>query len=92
MLWGKNVPDRILFALTDLGQPATLEEDFEYLEEQYDLKGTRNVLYQDPGIIRTSVRKWELRSWEIKEYAGLVNSMKETLTAKGTMNIGELAH
>ena len=87
VVWGKNIQDRMVFALKEMGRPGTLEEITAFIEEPHH---TKNTLYGDQRLMRTGAKKWGLRIWRLPEYIGIANNIKEILSRRGRMKIDEL--
>ena len=88
--WGSNLSERAVFALDDMGRPATAQEIQEHLCEKASIRSVHVALSKDRRLVRTGPRKWGLRSWHLREYVSLTHHMKEVLEARGEMPVGEL--
>ena len=81
--WGSAIPDRLAFALADLGHPATIDDLMEHVAEPTSKNSAINALSGDPRIIRVSPTEWALASWGSPEYTGTAHSMRVLLEEKG---------
>ena len=87
VVWGKNIQDRVVFALKEMKRPGTLEEITEFIDEQHL---TKNTIYRDHRLMRTGAKKWGLRTWRLPEYTGIANNMREILSKRGQMTVDEI--
>ena len=81
--WGTAIPDRLAFALADLGRTATLDELMEHVGEKTTRNSAINSLGSDPRIIRSSPNEWALASWGVPEYTGSAHSIRTLLEEEG---------
>ena len=88
--WGSNLSARAVFALDDMGRPATAQEIQEHLGEKASIRSVHVALSKDRRLVRTGPRQWGLRSWHLREYVSLAHHMKEVLRARGEMPTSEL--
>jgi len=91
VVWGDSVQDRMVFALSDLGRPATIEEMMQHVGESSTLQSARNAAGADNRLVRVNRTHWGLSSWDLPEYAGAAYSIKSILKeADEPMPIGDL--
>ena len=89
--WGTSVNDRLAFALTDLGSPATIDEMMCHIGEDRSRLSAINAAGSDARLVRVSRNHWGLSSWDLPEYAGTAYSMQSLLVdAGGSMSIDEV--
>ena len=88
--WGSKLADRAMFALEDLGTPATAREILEHLAENVTQASVHVALSKDHRLVRTGPKLWGLRSWNLPRYEGMANEMKKVLGERGQMPVGEL--
>ena len=81
--WGTSIPDRMVFALADMGQPATIGEIMGYVGETRSRVSVSNAVGADPRLVRVSRTRWGLASWELPEYSGVAESMRNLLEQLG---------
>ena len=81
--WGVAIPDRLAFALADLGRTATLDELMEHVGEKTTRNSAINALGSDPRVIRSSPNEWALASWGVPEYTGSAHSILLLLEEEG---------
>ena len=83
VLWGKSVGDRILFALADLGRPATIREIMQHVGETTSAGSARNAIAEDRRVIRIDKSRYALKSWGHAEFTSIANSIREMLRSAG---------
>ena len=88
--WGSNLSDRAVFALDDMGRPATAQEIQEHLGENVSVRSVHVALSKDRRLMRTGPRQWGLRSWHLPQYVGIAHHMREVLEARREMPVEEL--
>lgn len=89
--WGTSVNDRLVFALADLGSPATIDELMRHIGEDRSRQSAVNAASSDARLVRVSRTHWGLSSWDLPEYAGTAYSMRSLLVeAGGSMSIDEV--
>ena len=81
--WGSSIPDRLAFALADIGQPATLDYLMNYVGEETARNSAVNALGGDPRLIKATQNEWGLASWGLPEYTGTANSIRQLLEEEG---------
>jgi hypothetical protein len=81
--WGSAIPDRLAFALADLGHPATIDDLMEHVAETRSKNSAINALGGDPRLIRVSPTEWALASWGSPEYTGTAHSIRFLLEEDG---------
>ena len=89
--WGTSVNDRLVFALADLGSPATVDELMRHIGEDRSRVAAVNAASTDARLVRVSRTHWGLSSWDLPEYSGTAYSMRSLLAeAGGSMSIDEV--
>ena len=88
--WGSKLADRAVFALEDLGTPATAREILEHLAENVTQASLHVSLSKDPRLVRTGPKLWGLRSWNLPRYEGTASEMKKVLMERGQVPVREL--
>ena len=74
--WGDTVTVRTEAFLHARGAPATVEEIHAALgEAASSLDALQQLLNKKNQFIRTSLRLWGLRSWDVDEYSGVANAI-----------------
>ena len=81
--WGTSIPDRLGFALADLGHPSTIDEMVNHVRESRSRNSIINALASDLRIMRVSKTHWALTSWGFPEYSGVAESMRNLLEECG---------
>ena len=81
--WGSSIPDRLAFALADIGQPATLGYLMNYVGEETSRNSAVNALGGDPRLIKATPNEWGLASWGLPEYTGTAHSIRQLLEEEG---------
>ena len=81
--WGTSIPDRLVFALADLGCPATIDDLMSHIEEKGSRNSVVNSLGTDPRLVRVNQTHWALTSWDLPEYTGVAYSMRSLLEETG---------
>ena len=79
VLWGRNIGDRLAFALSDLVNPATVETLMGYIQEEKSRNSAVSVLVSDPRFVKVSPTSWALSSWNLPKYSGIAMSVSEIL-------------
>ena len=79
VLWGRNIGDRLAFALSDLGNPATVEILMGYIQEEKSRYSAVSVLVSDPRFVKVGPTSWALSSWNLPKYSGIAMSVSEIL-------------
>lgn len=93
VLWGTSISDRLAFALSDIGRPATVDEMVSHVGENRSRFSINNALAIDSRIVRVSKTHWGLASWGEIEYSGVAESMRSLLEDFGQpMSVDEMTH
>ena len=91
--WGASIPDRLVFALHDLGRRATIEEMVNHVGENGPRNSINNALAIDTRLVRVSPTHWALASWSQNEYSGIAESMRNLLEGSGgAIDIDTMVH
>ena len=91
--WGTSIPDRLAFALADIGKPATVDEMVLHVEENRARNSINNALAYDLRFARASRTEWGLASWGLPEYVGIAESIRNLIEEfGGTIDIDTLVH
>ena len=88
--WGSNLADRSVFALSEMGTPATPGEIREYLGENVTPRSLHVALSRDPWLVKAGPKLWGLRSWNLPRYEGMAREMRKILEERGEMPVREL--
>ena len=83
ILWGASIPDRLAFALADMGRPATVDEMVAHIGEDRSRNYINNALADDPRLVRVSRTHWALPSWGLTEYSGIAESVRKLIEESG---------
>ena len=90
--WGGSIPDRMVFALSDLRRPATVDEMMSHVGETRARVSVGNALVSDHRLVRVNRSHWGLASWGLPEYSGVAESMRSILEELGgPLSIAEMA-
>ena len=81
--WGTSISDRLVFALADMGQPATVDEMVTHVGEDRLPNSINTALAQDPRLVKVSRTRWALAPWGLTEYSGVAESMRNLLEELG---------
>ena len=81
--WGTSASERLEFALADMGQPATVDEMVVHVGENRSRNSINNALADDPRMVRVSRTHWALASWDLTEYSGIAESMRDLIEEHG---------
>ena len=81
--WGTSIPDRLAFALADMGRPATVGELVAHVGENRSWNSINNALADDPRLVRVNRTHWALASWGLTEYSGIAESMRKLIEEFG---------
>ena len=93
VLWGSSIPDRLAFALADMGRPATVEEMVAHVGENRSRNSINNALAADPRLVRVSRTQWALSSWGLTEYSGIAESVRKLVEESGgSIDVAEVVH
>ena len=79
---GRNQGDRAAAVLSIEGQPLTTEE----IADRIDVDNTRslaNRLAEDARIMRVDIGTWALREWDLEEYSGIRQEIRERIERNG---------
>ena len=91
--WGTSASDRLAFALADMGRPATIDEMVTHVAENRARNSIINALAADSRTVRISRTHWALVSWNLAEYSGIAESMRNLIEEHGrAMAIDALVH
>ena len=83
ILWGSSISDRLAFALADMGRPATVDEMVAHVGENRSRNSINNALADDPRLVRVSRTHWALASWNLSQYSGIAESMRDLIEGSG---------
>lgn len=89
--WRGGLPDKAVFALTEIGEPSTAETIFEWIGEERSFTSLKNALGADDRMHRVTRQRWALVSWGGERYDGIVPAMIDVLeAADGPVEIATL--
>ena len=89
--WGVSIPDRMAFAIADLGRPATVDELMSHVGERSTRSSVANALGNDERLVRVNQAHWALTSWDLPEYTGVAYSIRSLLEeAGGLVSVDEM--
>ena len=89
--WGDSIPDRMAFAVADLGRPATVDDLMSHVGERSVRSSVANALGNDERLVRVNQTHWALMSWDLPEYAGVAYSIRSLLEeAGGLVSVDEM--
>ena len=83
VLWGTSVSDRLAFALADIGRPATVDEMITHVGEDRSRNSINNALAGDPRLVKVSRSNWALASWDLAEYSGIAETIRNLVQESG---------
>ena len=81
--WGASIEDRMVLALTEIGEPTPVQQLMECLEERSSKNSTINRMGLDPRLVRANISRWGLADWEYPEYRGAAQSIKAIILEEG---------
>ena len=81
--WGGSIGDRMVFALSNLGRPATIDEMMSHVDETRARISVTNALLSDHRLMKVNQSHWGLVSWGLPEYSGVAESMRSILEELG---------
>ena len=91
VLWGASIPDRMAFALADIGHPSDVDHLMDHVAEQRVRGSVVNALSSDPRFAKADLSSWTLASWGLPEFSGVPHEMRNLLEANGgSMPIDEV--
>ena len=89
--WGDSIPDRMAFAVADLGRPATVDDLMSHVGERSVRSSVANALGNDERLVRVNRTHWALMSWDLPEYTGVAYSIRSLLEeAGGLVSVDEM--
>ena len=89
--WKAGVVRKIVFALSEIGEPSTVERLCDYVDWRGDPKNVKDRLSVGGSAHRVGVDRWALTSWGIPKYDGIAASMAcEIANSGGSISIAEL--
>ena len=89
--WGDSIPDRMAFAVADLGRPATIDDLMSHVGERSVRSSVANALGNDERLVRVNQTHWALMSWDLPEYTGVAYSIGSLLEeAGGSVPVDEM--
>ena len=89
--WGDSIPDRMAFAVADLGRPATIDDLMSHVGERSVRSSVANALGNDERLVRVNQTHWALMSWDLPEYTGVAYSIGSLLEeAGGSVSVDEM--
>ena len=91
--WNTGVGDKLAFALSDIGEPSSLDELIAHIDWQGARGTCQNAAGHDSRIVRISKSMFALRSWEHGEYSNIAASIRSVLeAASGPLHVSDLIH
>ncbi|WP_169743463.1 sigma factor-like helix-turn-helix DNA-binding protein [Knoellia sinensis] len=92
VLWPSSLVEQAIAVLARVGSPLSdLQIAAKLDREEFNLRGMRDRIFQDPRIIRVTKDDFALASWGLPEYGGIVTSMMARLEEVGPTPIRDLA-
>ena len=89
--WGDSIPDRMAFAVADLGRPATVDDLMSHVGERSVRSSVASALGNDERLVRVNRTHWALMSWDLPEYTGVAYSIRSLLEeAGGLVSVDEM--
>lgn len=90
VLWPRNIASKGVAVLAVRQRPMTPDEIADVIAEDFNRRGFRDRIFNDPRTMRSSRHHVALRAWDLPEYGGVVPAMVERL-ADGPMPLADLA-
>lgn len=90
VLWPRNIASKGVAVLAVRNRPMTPDEIADVIAEDFNRRGFRDRIFNEPRAMRSSRHHVALRGWDLPEYGGIVPAMVERL-ADGPMVLTELA-
>ena len=81
--WGSSIPDRMAFALADIGHPTDVDDLIAHVAERGTRGSVVNALSFDPRFTKVDPSNWALASWGLPEYSGVPYEIRNLLEANG---------
>ena len=88
---GKNLQDRTAIALSQIGQPATVQEILgKMVGKRAGPDHLARLMANDDRFAKAAPKTWALASWNLPVYLGAVHNMREVLEQRAEMSVLEL--
>ena len=81
--WDGPISDKLAFALSDIGKPATAEALLVHIDESRPLNSAKVAMAHDDRFIRANPTDWALLSWGLPEYKGIASTIGYILKQHG---------
>ncbi len=91
VFWPGNLVEQAMAALTVHGSPMTDNDIADAFDREFNRRGLRDRMLQDPRIIRVTKDDFALTSWGLPEYGGIVSSMVSRIEEAGPAPVREIA-
>ena len=83
VLWGASIPDRMAFALADIGHPSDVDHLMDHVGEQRVRGSVVNALSSDPRFAKADLYNWTLVYWGLPEFSSVPYETQNLLEANG---------
>nr|WP_246297205.1 sigma factor-like helix-turn-helix DNA-binding protein [Janibacter cremeus] len=90
VLWPRNIARKGVAVLALRRRPMTTDEIADVIDEDFNRRGFRDRVFNEPRVMRSSRHHVALREWELPEYGGVVPAMIERL-GSGPAVLSDLA-
>lgn len=91
VFWPRNLVEQAMAVLAVHGSPMTDDDIADALDRDFNRRGLRDRMLQDPRIIRVTKDDFALTSWGLPEYGGIVSSMVTRIEEEGPAPVREIA-
>lgn len=81
--WSGTVVDKCEILLRLRGTPLDAESLVELIGEGNSARSVRQRLFADPRLMRVNRNDWALRDWELEEYTGIADEIKQRINEWG---------
>lgn len=91
VFWPGNLVEQAMSVLSVHGSPMTDDDIADAFDRDFNRRGLRDRMLQDPRIIRVTKDDFALTSWGLPEYGGIVSSMVTRIEEAGPARVREIA-
>jgi len=77
------VQNKAFAILTIIGEPRSIDEILEALDQEYNVASVRNQLHLDDRIFKVSRYEWALSTWDLSPFTNVADAIAEEIISRG---------
>jgi hypothetical protein len=77
------IQNKVFAILSIIGEPRSIDEILEALDQEYNVASVRNQLHLDDRIFKVSRYEWALSTWDLSPFTNVADAIAEEIISRG---------